>query len=99
MMDKVIKVSDWVGELGSPEGFAKYRVVDSGLTRLFYVEKARKTDPGYFRRISKGYSTKSEAINEMNRIVKAEMMVESINRKANLYKPKSKRPKLCGCKK
>jgi hypothetical protein len=99
MMDTIIKESGWIGELGSPDGIVKYRVVDSNLNHLFYVEKARKKDPTYFRRISKGYPTKREAIDEMDDIIDAERIVEAINRKAKIYVPKSKRPKLCGCKK
>jgi hypothetical protein len=98
-MDRVVKESQWVGDLGNLSALVKYRVIESDLNHLFYVEKARKKDPTYFRRITNGFITKQPAIKEFDNIIKGEMVVESINRKANIYVPKSKRQKLYRCKK
>jgi len=95
-MDRVIKESQWVGDLGNINDMVKYRVTESGLNHLYYVEKARKKDPAYFRRVSKGYSTKQDAVHEMDDIVDAELIVESINRKRSMTtKPKTKRRWVC----
>jgi hypothetical protein len=90
-MDNIIKESQWIGELGNLGMMVKYRVSESGLNHLYYIEKARQSDPTYFRRISNGYNTKQDAIREMNGIVDAERMVESINRKSKKSKPKIKK--------
>lgn len=95
-MDKFIIKSKWfISENGSRHIF---RIVESDLTHLFYIEKALSENPNYFRRVSKGYKTKEEAMKHLGALEIVGKGYEKEYRKNKNTKSKSKRkPKTKGC--
>lgn len=91
-MDNVVYESRWMDQKGVG-GRVRYRIAESTITHLFYVDKANYNNPTYYRRISKGYPTVFEATAKLNELTRSETMER---KKSSDAKPKMK--KRCKCK-
>lgn len=92
MNDKVVYESEWLNQKGVG-GRIRYRIAESGITHLFYIDKSNYANPTYYRRISKGYPTVFEATAKLNELARSETMERKKSKKS---RPKIK--KKCGCK-
>jgi hypothetical protein len=94
-MNTIEYETDW---LGDSDVKVKYRIGFSQNTRLYYIEKAISTTPGYFKTISTGYKTYDLALARVVNLAESHLTTRS--RKKKSVKPKSKRKskKECGCK-
>jgi hypothetical protein len=98
MTNTIVYETDW---LGDEDIKPKFRIGLLGNTRLYYIEKATSTNPGYFKTISTGYKTYEIALARVSTLI--EPYLDINNRKKKSTKSKSKRKtkkniKECECK-